>query len=283
MRKTLDKAVAFSNERGVPVFCGEYGVFDLVSPPADRAIWYEVVTDMLNKRNLPRTSWDYFGGFGIFNKGGGKDFNRDLNVGIVRALGFTPPEQLPRYSAPLENGFIIYDDYPARDYPLGCWGEGIVFNLYDTSAYNGEFCIRWGNVDQYNAFWVSLSQSKNFSKLAVSGFALEFYAKTETAVSFDVRFLNPEGAVGISDSIPWRIRHTIDEKTLPPDGKWHKIRVPFEKMTEHGAWVNTQQKWIPPEGKFSWDNIEQLEFVSEHHNLKNKYIWFDDIKITNEK
>jgi endoglucanase len=292
MRKTLDKAVAFSNERGVPVFCGEYGVYDFVSPPADRAVWYEVATDMLDKRNIPRTSWDYFGGFGIYNKGGGKDFNRDLNVAIVRAMGFTPPEQLPRYTAPLEKGFVIYDDYPTREYSLGCWGEGIVFNLYETNAYKGEFCIRWGNVDQYNSFWVSLSRSKKFSKLASSGFALEFYAKTDTALSFDVRFVNPEGgfnisdsseAAGTADSIPWRIRYTIDEKRLPPDGKWHKIRILFEEMTEHGAWVNTQQKWIPPEGKFTWDNIYQLEFVSEHHDLKNKYICFDEIRITDEK
>jgi endoglucanase len=282
MRKTLDRVVAFSNERGVPVFCGEFGVYDLASPPADRAIWYEVVADMLKKRNIPRTSWDYFGGFGIFNKGGGKDFNRDLNIAIVNALGFTPPPQLPRDTAPLEKGFVIYDDYPAREYPVGCWGEGVVFNIFDTSAYSGEYCIRWGNVDQYNAFWILLSGSNNFSKLAVSGFALDFYAKTDTALHFDVRFVNPEGG-GTAPSIPWRMRYTINEKILPPDGKWHRIRIPLEEMTEHGAWINAQQKWISPEGKFSWDNVYQLEFVSEHHDLKNKYVWFDDIKITDEK
>jgi endoglucanase len=282
MRKTLDRVVAFSNERGVPVFCGEFGVYDLASPPADRAIWYEVVTDMLKKRNIPRTSWDYFGGFGIFNKGGGKDFTRDLNVTVARALGFTPPPQLPRDTAPLEKGFVIYDDYPVREYPLGCWGEGVVFNIFDTSACSGEYCIRWGNVDRYNAFWILLSGSNNFSKLAVSGFALDFYAKTDTAISFDARFLNSEGD-GTAPSIPWRMRYTINEKILPPDGKWHRIRIPLAEMTEHGAWINAQQKWISPEGKFSWDNVYQLEFVSEHHDLKKKYVWFDDIKITDEK
>jgi endoglucanase len=276
MRKTLDKVTAFSNERNVPVFCGEFGVYDLVSPDADRVIWYQVVTDMLANRNISRTSWDYFGGFGIFNKERGKDFNRDLNVDVVRAMGFTPPDQTPRNMAPVEKGFVIYDDYPAREYPLGCWGEEVVLDLYDTSAYQGEFCIRWGNVEQYNSFWGSLSRSKNFSKLAASGFAVEFYAKTNTALSFDVRFVNPE----THDTIPWRIRYTIDEKMLPPDGKWHKIRIPLEEMTEHGAWVNSQQKWLPPQGKFTWDNVYQLEFVSEHHSLKNKFIWFDEIKIT---
>ena len=276
MRKTLDRVVAFSNERNVRVFCGEFGVYDLTSPDADRVIWYQVVTDMLAKRNISRASWDYFGGFGIFNKDGGKDFNRNLNVGVVRAMGFTPPDQRPQNMAPVEKGFVIYDDYPVREYPLGCWGEEAVLDLYDTGAYRGEFCIRWGNVERYNSFWVSLSRNKNFSKLPASGFAVEFYAKTNTALSFDVRFVNPE----THDTIPWRIRYTIDEKILPPDGRWHKIRIPLEEMTEHGAWVNLQQKWLPPQGKFTWDNVYQLEFVSEHHNLKNKFVWFDEIKLT---
>jgi len=279
MRKTLDRVVEFANERNVSVFCGEYGVFNLVSPDADRALWYEIVTDMLSKRNISRTSWDYFGGFGVFKKGDGKDFHRDLNVDIVRAMGFTAPEQIPQNTVPLEKGFVIYDDYPAREYPLGCWGKDIVFNIYDTSAYNGEFCIRWGNVDRYNSFWISLSGSKDFSKLVNSGFVVEFYAKTETVLSFDLRFVNTE----TPDTIPWRIRYTIDEKLLPPDGKWHKIRIPLDEMTEHGAWINSEQKWFQPQGKFSWENVYQLEFVSEHQSLKNKFIWFDDIKITDAK
>lgn len=276
MRKTLDRVVAFSNERNVKVFCGEFGVYDLTSPQADRVIWYQVVTDMLSKRNISRTSWDYFEGFGIYNKGGGRDFNSDLNVDVARAMGFTPPEQKPKNNAPLEEGFIIYDDYSSRDYPLGSWGDTGVFSLYDTDTYQGEFCIRWGNVDQYNSFWASLSKSRDFSKLAASGFAVEFYARTNTALSFDVRFINTES----SDSIPWRMKYTIDEKILPPDGKWHKIRIPLEEMTEQGAWVNAQQKWLNPQGEFSWDNVNQLEFASELQSLKNKYVWFDEIKIT---
>jgi endoglucanase len=279
MRKTLDRVVTFANERDVPVFCGEFGVYDLKSPDADRVIWYHVVTDMLVKRNISRASWDYFGGFGIFNKSGGRDFKSDLNVNIVRAMGFTAPEQIPRNTSVLEEGFIIYDDYPAREYFTGGWGEGMIFNLYDTGSYQGEFCIRWGNADQYNSFWVSLSHNKNFSKLVNSGFAVEFYARTEEALSFDLRFLNPE----TSDLIPWRMRYTIDGNVLPPDGKWHKIRIPLAEMTEHGAWVNSQQMWLPPQGKFNWENVLRLEFVSEHHSLKNKYIWFDDIKITDGK
>ena len=86
---TLDRAAAFARERNVPVFCGEFGVYMIQSPAADRIKWYEFVCDALNKRNIPWTSWDYFGGFGIFKTENGGNFNTDLNTGVVRAMGFT--------------------------------------------------------------------------------------------------------------------------------------------------------------------------------------------------
>jgi endoglucanase len=90
---SLDKAVAFSRERNVPIFCGEFGVYMIQSPAKDRINWYEFVTDALERRNIARTSWDYYGGFGIFNDRRRGDFNADLNIDVVRAMGFTPPPQ----------------------------------------------------------------------------------------------------------------------------------------------------------------------------------------------
>jgi hypothetical protein len=90
-----------------------------------------------------------------------------------------------------------------------------------------------------------------------------------------VRFLNSEVA------IPWRMRYTINDKILPPDGKWHTIKIPLAQMNEHGAWVNASQKWLQPEGKFSWKDVQKIEFVSEYADMKGIYIWFDDIKLSN--
>lgn len=93
LAESLDKAAAFSNARNVPIFCGEFGVFMNQSPAEDRVKWYEFISGELDKRNIARTSWDYFGGFGIFKTPFGGDFNADLNVDVVRAMGFTPPPQ----------------------------------------------------------------------------------------------------------------------------------------------------------------------------------------------
>jgi endoglucanase len=275
LRITLDKVVTFSKTRNVPVFCGEFGVYMINSRNADRVRWYKFVTDALDKRNISRTSWDYFGGFGVFAHEGRGDFYSELNVDVVKAMGFTPPPQKQRSREPFKSGFVIYDDYPNVEFPVGYWGEKTDFSMYDANSAEGEFAIRWGKTVQYNIFWFDFSNNGNFNNLLSSGYALEFKARTEKPVNFDIRFVNPENA----SSIPWRMRYVINEKILPSDGKWHSIRIPLKDMSEHGAWINAKQQWLNPNGQFSWENIKQLEFVAEYSAIDN-VIWFDSIRIT---
>ncbi len=273
---SLNKVTAFSKERDVPVFCGEFGVFIPNSPKGDRVTWYKVVSDALDKRNISRASWDYYGGFGIFNSNM-RSFNNDLNVEAVRAMGFNPPPQIGLVKQALNGGFVIYDDYPNNKYvSAGYWGDNADFSLYDANSAQGEFAIRWGNASQYDVFYFDIDNSINdFSLIINNGFYLEFKARTQSQVKFDARFLNGE------DAIPWRMRYTINENILPPDGKWHIVKIPLSQMTEHGAWVNATQKWLSPEGKFSWKDVQRLEFVSEYGAMKGVSIWFDDIIISN--
>jgi endoglucanase len=277
---TLDQVVTFAKERDVRVFCGEFGVYMVQSPDADRVIWYKIVSDALDKRNIARTSWDYIGGFGIFNNHRGGNFNADLNTDVVKAMGFTPPPQGSQPPLSLNSGFTIYDDYPGKEFSVGCWGTEVDFSLYHTTTAEGEFAIRWGNAAQYEAFWFDFVRNGDLSKLAATG-VLEFRARTEKPVRFDVRFLNPEivSPSGKFDSIPWRMRYSIDETQLTPDGKWHTIRIPLSAMSEHGAYISAQQKWVGSEGKFSWNQVTRLEFVAEDGDLKGRTIWFDEIRV----
>jgi endoglucanase len=273
---SLNRAAAFSKERDAPVFCGEFGVYLIQSPKEDRVTWYKFVSDALDRRNISRTSWDYYGGFGVFNGERGS-FNHDLNVEVVRAMGFNPPSQVIRAPQELKSGFVFYDDYPnSKIVTAGSWGDDIDFSLYDENPAKGEYAIRWGNASQYNVIYFDIDLSNtDFSSLVKDGFNLEFAARTQSRVNFDVRFLNGEA------NIPWRMRYTINENILPPDGRWHTIKIPLAQMSEHGAWVNSQQKWFTPEGKFSWKDVQRLEIVSEHSDMKGIYIWFDEIKISN--
>jgi endoglucanase len=276
----LDRVVAFAKARDVPVFCGEFGVYMIQSPEADRVRWYQFVSDALDRRNIARTSWDYFGGFGMFNSIRGGNFYADLNTGVVSAMGFTPPPQRNQPAEPLKSGFTIYDDYPGREFSTGYWGADVDFSLYDARTAEGEFAIRWGNAAQYDLFWFAFDHNGDLSNLAESGI-LELSARAEKPVRFDLRFVNPESVSpsGKVDSIPWRIRYSIDETQLPPDGKWHTIRIPLSAMREHGAWINAKQEWMSPQGKFSWKNVGQLEFVAEDGDLKGRTVWFDEIKV----
>jgi len=276
---SLDKAVAFSRQREAPVFCGEFGVYMVQSPAKDRVKWYKFISGALERRNIARASWDYFGGFGIFNDTEGRDFHTDVNTAVVSAMGFIPPPQRTRKTGPLGSGFVMYGDYPNRDVSMGYSGEDAFFSMYDTGASEGEYAVRWGNAGRYDTFRIEFERNGDFSRLATEGYCLEFRARAtspaDKPVRFDVRFVNRETAA----SVPWRMRYTINEKILPADGKWRVIRVPLAGMTEQGAWVNATRKWLDPQGKFSWKNVKQLDFVSEDGDLKNCNIWFDSIKI----
>jgi len=86
--ETLDKAADFSKERNVPVFCGEFGVLMNQSPQEDRVKWYKFVCGELDKRNISWTSWDYYGGFGLFKTHHRGEFPKDLNTEVAGAMGF---------------------------------------------------------------------------------------------------------------------------------------------------------------------------------------------------
>ena len=62
----FDQYVEFSRERNAPVFCGEFGCFAPFAKPEERVNWYTIVTNLLEERGIARTSWDYYGAFGIF-------------------------------------------------------------------------------------------------------------------------------------------------------------------------------------------------------------------------
>jgi len=93
VKKLIDIAVAFKEQRKAQVFCGEFGVFIPNSSSEDRAQWYKLVCDYLNEKEIPWTIWDYRGTFGLFNKGSAESFEKDLNVPLLEALHFNVPEQ----------------------------------------------------------------------------------------------------------------------------------------------------------------------------------------------
>ncbi|MBQ2206569.1 MAG: hypothetical protein II413_05125, partial [Treponema sp.] len=66
-----------------------------------------------------------------------------------------------------------------------------------------------------------------------------------------------------------RCQATIDGRSLPADGKWHKVRIPLKDFTEAGAWSDFENKWYDAEGLFSWEKVKELKFDFGEKGLKN--------------
>ena len=58
------KPIVFARERGLQVYCGEWGSYPTIDQ-AMRLRWYGDVRSILEKHHVSWTTWDYKGGFGI--------------------------------------------------------------------------------------------------------------------------------------------------------------------------------------------------------------------------
>lgn len=265
---TLDKAVKFSKERGnVPLLCGEFGVYIPNSLQEDRVRWYEAVTKLLNERGIARTSWDYYGGFGVFMTGSGSSFESELNVEVVKAMGFSPPPQTK--TEKIRGAFTLFDNFPAvRTAGLEHWACAL--NLYHPN--NEKYALGWEDADRYGSFTFRFKKEIDWEFLKEQNYAITLTVKTGKPCSFDVRLINGEDA----SSIPWRLNTTVK---IEADGNWHTVRIPLSELSEQGAWINAAQKWLPPQGKFSWSNIAGLIFTAEEKDNRGITILFDTIKL----
>jgi endoglucanase len=69
LEKTIFPAIKYAKEKGLPLYCGEWGCFKAV--PRDILLkWYSDTVDILNKHHIARANWDYKGDFAIFMEKG---------------------------------------------------------------------------------------------------------------------------------------------------------------------------------------------------------------------
>lgn len=90
--KFFDKYAEFSQERKAPIYCGEFGCFAPFAERQERVNWYKTVANLLEERNISRTSWDYYGPFGVFNF----EKFRNLSPEERRKVTWHFPEDLDR-------------------------------------------------------------------------------------------------------------------------------------------------------------------------------------------
>lgn len=277
VRKLIDIAVDFAQQRNVPIYCGEFGVYDLYSNPNDRVSWYQQVRQYLDEKNISWTIWDYHGGFGLFNKGGNNLFENDLNIPLVEALGLNTPAQTPYVMRPDSIGIVLYSDMIAKGVNNLSYGNGDLDFFSDNSPNSGEYCIAWEGASQYQAIVFDFLPNKDLSLLVENNYGLSFlFRGNQPAAKYDVRFVDTK--TDEANDRPWRMKTTIDDQMVKWDNQWHKVFVPLRNFVEGGAW---DEVWYNAEGKFDWTAVDKLEFVSEYGPLGDYQLFIDDIAITN--
>jgi len=74
----------WAQRRGVPLYCGEFGVYKTFATPAARATWISDVRTALEAKNIGWAMWDYRGDFALVTKGSGGTV---VDQSVVNALG----------------------------------------------------------------------------------------------------------------------------------------------------------------------------------------------------
>ncbi|HYX07122.1 MAG TPA: glycoside hydrolase family 5 protein [Bacteroidales bacterium] len=166
VKQLIDIAVAFRDSRKVNVFCGEFGVYIPNSNPADRNYWYKEVRSYLEEKNIPWTSWDYHGGFGIFKPNTGGRFNYDLNLPLLEALGLNIPEQQTWIPQPDSTGFPVYTDYIAQHINEAGYANGGTIDYYSAEMpHDGDYALYWAGSEQYGQVGFDFVPDKDLSEL----------------------------------------------------------------------------------------------------------------------
>jgi len=274
LARTLDAVVKFSVARGVPVWCGEFGVYDLRADAADRVAWYRTFRSLLEQRSLPWTMWDYRGSFGLFNKGSTEVFDQDLNLPLVAALGFhTVPQRAPGPVAETA-GFVLYDEgWAPGSRQGGSHRMGVVNGLDETKPHAGAFSLRLSGLEQYAGPTWDFAPWKDLSALQAGAVSL-WVRSTAARFSVDLRFVDGSGPA--PDALPWRNSVTVDERQVPGDGQWHRVTIPLAALVETGAWDG---QWHPAQkGAFAWNRVARFEIIAEKAPL-NGDLWFDEVNV----
>jgi endoglucanase len=281
VRELIDIAVDFKTARNVPLFCGEFGVLMHNCNDQDRVYWYNVVRNYLERKGIAWTTWDYKGGFGLFEQGTDELFDYDLNIPLVEALGLNAPPQQEFIPMPDVSEFDIYLDHIAPNIIESSWmGEGLLDYYSENNPASGDFCIHWTGVNQYNNITFRFSPVKDLSVLVNESFAIDFWVRCNSPnAKIDIRFIDTK--TGDRTDHPWRMRYTIDRNVAVWDGRWNHLQIPLNEFSEHGSWDNG--RWLNPIGKYDWTATERFEIVSEFHDFIGINIYFDDIRVVDTK
>jgi endoglucanase len=284
IKQSIDEIVNFAKNRNVKLYCGEFGVYMKSVENNERVKWYKVVTDYLNYKNIPWTTWDYHNAFGLFvNNSVSYNFETDLNVPLLEALGFTVPEHYITGKIP---DLSIYSDTPGAYISFSFWPNvGGTMAETTTTAYESSRAIEWipgerPYGDLGFVFWNNFLNSPiNLSSYADNLSSLKFWFKSSSAIDPAKVALTCKFTNFSEDGIPYENVFELTDQQLKFDGNWHKISIPLSAFADKGTYHNGI---FYPAGKFSWTKINKLKISTKNTDLKGTVLYFDEFKISSD-
>ncbi|MEO8474820.1 MAG: cellulase family glycosylhydrolase [Chryseolinea sp.] len=278
IEQLLDVAVNFATQRNVKVYCGEFGVFIPNTDNSQRIAWYSALRNYLEKKKIAWTMWDYTGSFGIFNKNSQEFFDYDVNIPLVQTLGLIAPEQkLPKEEFQ-KTELVIYDDYLSQGIIETSYAAKGTLDLYSSDDVKfDKYAIQWQNVEQYASIILDFKPNVNLALLPENNYQLDFWIKGNThGMNFDIRFVDTKKD---ATDHPWRFGLTIDESVANWDSEWHHVTIPLKNLQDKGSFDDV---WLPPPGKFSWAEVDKIEFSPEQGFVSGTVFLLDQIKLSGE-
>ncbi|HDS08134.1 MAG TPA: T9SS type A sorting domain-containing protein [Bacteroides sp.] len=274
----IDIAVQFRDQRNVPIYCGEFGVYQPTSQEIHRVNWYRTVGQYLDSMDIAWTMWDYHGGFGLFEENSDGLFDHDLNIPLLEALDMNIPEQTEYVKRPDSTGYILYDDYLSNLVSEASYTDGTLDYYSPERPNNGKYCMHWTGASRYMAVVFDLRPDRDLSRLVNENYALDLMIRgDDPGISIQIRFLDSKTEE--PDDLPWRMGIDVNQAMVSFDNEWHHLHIPLKNLTERGAWYDNT--WYDPRGDFNWTEVDRLEIVPEQQALGSGHLWFDNIHITN--
>ena len=279
----IDTAIAESDARNIPLWCGEFGTVLWYAPRADRVAWYGSIASYMTTNNIAWTAWELRGGFGLteLEHGGDFDFHHDLNVEVLTAMGFNPPAQTDWVIEEKTSAFDIFTDEMASGIqfdvftkPDGMW---LMFDESSTVK-SGSHSIYWAEAKSGENFSFDFAPNLDLAMLK-NAYSIEFWVRGDTpSLKFSVKLLN---SYHMEDGLyPYGVSHTVTEANSGAswDRQWHKVKIPLTAMIQKKAAVGGHS--YPNDGDdFRWHDVSALKFSTADGDFGSGSFYIDDIKI----
>jgi len=273
----IDRTIAFSDSFNVPIFCGEFGVYNPLAPVSDRAHWYDVTTSYFEEHHISWTIWGYQGGYGIFKKGTPGIFHRDIDPEMIEALRLIMPAQDTIEVYPDTTGFTIYGDQPGWHIAPSIWTDKAHYDLYyREEPAQGKHCILLKDPLEYNNIGFSFTSFRDISDLVKQDANLNFKIKGNR-VGTEIRIRFTDTDTDDPEDHPWKKEYILQENNVTWDDQWHDISIPLNSFWESGATEDGVK--YEQEGKFDWSAVKRFDLSVGSQKLVGAHILFDNIHI----